>query len=144
MTKEEIIATAIREAFRCGREAVESNQRMFDAMQNKIAELKEENGKLGKVLEEKDATITELRQELRRLLTTVPVASPADSIPSPCINFSEGDQVLVSGNFFEDTTSRHGVILSETDESSVVMITEEGDDYEDVEFVISNEYLKEI
>lgn len=89
MTKEEIIATAIHEAFLCGKESGEESNRMYHTMQQKIedakqgksvidnmakhdgflphivlAKLKEENEKLGKILEEKDATITELRAQL--------------------------------------------------------------------------------
>ena len=89
MTKEEIIATSIREAFLCGKEAGEESQRQWYTMQQKIedakqgksyidnmakydgflpqvelAKLKEENEKLGKILKEKDATIAELSNEL--------------------------------------------------------------------------------
>lgn len=125
MTKEEIIATAIHEAFRCGKEAGEESQRRYAKMQQEIdrvaeqgkpdydphqydgflpqvelSQLKEENSelakkctgiqcdynvlkhdyeklekravdlaleneKLGKIMEDKDATITELRRELQ-------------------------------------------------------------------------------
>lgn len=89
MTKEDIITTAIHEAFLCGKEAGEAYERAYHIMQKKVEEaiqgkvdidnmvrydgflpqveltkLKEENEKLGKILEEKDATITELRSQL--------------------------------------------------------------------------------
>lgn len=113
MTKEEIIAIAIREAFKCGREAGEHYQALLDNKQQQLEEacdgkpdhdlkqydgfysqlnnvapdsvllensslkaiikvreeenkkLTEENLKLGRICEEKDATITDLRQELQ-------------------------------------------------------------------------------
>lgn len=93
MSQEEIIAIAIREAFKCGKEEGEAYQRLYDSMQNKadnteqerpgifcektqddidinlakfkIECLKCENEQLNRQCEEKDAKITELRQELQ-------------------------------------------------------------------------------
>lgn len=273
MTKEEIIATAIHEAFLCGKEAGEESQRQWYSMQQKIegakqrnsviddmakhdgflpqvelAKLKEENEKLGKILEERDATITELRRELqankdadtllcdgnKRLVASlnekesrpfhihwrtlnetptkdtwivylqeqsytspdekpryycgkslsirlfrgahiefaspmephllgwaflsdfipegsmedvtdkvvIPVEPQADKEPSPCIDFSEGEQVLVSGKFFGDFAGLfQGIILEVMREYARVLITEKDSDFEDDEPFVPFEYI---
>lgn len=224
MTKEEIIATAIHEAFRCGKEAGEEAQRMYAKMQNEIdyaakqvkpdelrkkledteaalsalyaeymgskeheLHLSEENKTLLASNEEKDATIIELRTELqankdadtllcdenKRLLESLkekdaiiaelraqndklyayvnplaiikPQGEEVPAEPSPCIDFSAGDQVLVSGAYFgENIPDHHGVILEVMKDIARVLITEKDSDYEDDEYCILYEYLKKI
>lgn len=276
MTKEDIIATAIREAFLCGKEAGEELQRQWYSMQQKIedakqgksviddmakydgflpqvelAKLKEENDKLGKILEEKDATITDLRTELqankdadtllcdenKRLLASlkekesqpfhihwrtlnetptkdtwivylqeqsytspdekpryycgktlstrlfrgahveftspmephilgwaflsdfipegsledvtdkvvIPVEPQADKEPSDCIDFSEGDQVLISGSYFGDGCPSHrATILDVMSDGVRVLITEKNSDFEDDEKFVPFEYITKI
>lgn len=204
MTKEDIIATAIHEAFLCGKEAGEESQRMYTKMQNEIdyaAEeanplpignnyykiLAEENKKLGKIIEEKDATIIELRaqidekqKEIRaldddhtKLLRLIkekdatiaelralndklyasinplaiikPQGEEVPEDPSPCTNFNEGDQVIVSGAYFGDTVpDQHGVIMEAKKYIARVLMTEKDSDYEDDEYGVPYDDLKMI
>ena len=192
MTKEEIISTAIREAFLCGKEAGEELQRQWENAQQKIdaakqgppnfethkydgvvnilpqveiveenphstiselhttisiahkemARLQAENRNLQHQCEEKDATITELRAQLDRLQATVPVGSPTGEEPPSCINFSEGDKVIVNGKFFDECSKTLvGTIRSTDEEGADVLITEPASIFEDANFFVPYEYI---
>lgn len=98
-----------------------------------------------RLLKEKDATITELRDELRLYIekATVPVGSPTGESPHTITTFHVGDQVVISKAFFDEKEGPdlHGFILSLLGDSCVVLIDEEDSIYDDVEFVITNEFI---
>ena len=190
MTKEDIITTAIHEAFLCGKEAGEAYERAYHIMQKKVEEakkgkpdfdqhmydgifnmlqkvetgveesqrtssesynidmereelerLKDENRHLQRQCEEKDAIITEMRQELEKLHATVPDASTSGG-KSSCAHLYDGDQVLVIGAFFgNDVPSLHATILEVTDSMALVLITEKDSDFENDEHYVPYEYI---
>lgn len=93
---------------------------------NIIGELESANAGLKSQLANKDVIIADLRAQLEQQQPTVHVGSPLGKGEEfPCTDFSEGDQVVVSGTFFgDDVQSQHATILEARGDDAVVLFTD--------------------
>lgn len=100
-----------------------------------------------KIIGEQDAELADLHRKYDELYATVnPLAiikPKGEAAPAEPSHYSEYDQVLVSGSFFEDVDSHtyHATILSLMRGGARVLITEKDSDFENDEHYVPYEYI---
>lgn len=111
------------------------------ALLGRYNELESANAGLKSQLANKDAIIADLRAQLEQQQTTVPDGSPSGKGEEfPCFDFSEGDQVVVSGPFFGDgVPSQHCTILETRSSGALVLITD--GQHEDEQYLVPYKFL---
>lgn len=116
------------------------------ALLGRYNDLESANAGLKSQLANKDAIIADLRAQLEQQQPTVPDGSPSGKGEEfPCFDFSEGDQVVVSGTFFGDyVQSQHGTILDVMSDKVGVLITEKDSYFEDDTVTVPFEYIMKL